>query len=53
MPELCSHTAVGAIHNSADQVDAPKCHEETRKAVQEDIFSWMTHGTANEVIGKT
>ncbi|TEB33615.1 hypothetical protein FA13DRAFT_162819 [Coprinellus micaceus] len=30
------------MHNSAARCDAPKCHPETRKAVQENIFSWMS-----------
>ena len=35
------------MHNSAARVDAPKCHPETRKAVQENIFSWMSNGVAS------
>lgn len=32
------------MHNSAERCDAPKCHAETRIAVQEEIFVWITHG---------
>ncbi|TEB20194.1 hypothetical protein FA13DRAFT_1645330 [Coprinellus micaceus] len=28
--------------NSDERCDAPKCHPETRTAVQEDIISWIT-----------
>ncbi|KAJ3504904.1 hypothetical protein NMY22_g17765 [Coprinellus aureogranulatus] len=42
--DLYDHSALGALHNSAERCDAPKCHEETRVAVQEEIFSWITHG---------
>jgi hypothetical protein len=41
------------MHNSADRFDAPKCHEETRKAVQEDIFSWTSCGDPGEVLWLT
>lgn len=30
------------MHNAAERVDAPKCHEETRKAVQANIFGWIS-----------
>jgi hypothetical protein len=37
--------AHGALHDSAEQgPDAPKCHPETRIAVQRDIMSWIQHG---------
>ncbi|KAJ2915359.1 hypothetical protein MD484_g5086, partial [Candolleomyces efflorescens] len=39
--ELASRTAAGAIHDSAERCDAPKCHSETRVAVQDDLYSWM------------
>ncbi|TEB28102.1 hypothetical protein FA13DRAFT_1816058 [Coprinellus micaceus] len=42
LKELHRNIAVEALHNSAQRCDAPKCHEETRKAVQADIFSWVT-----------
>jgi hypothetical protein len=41
------------MHNSEDRVDAPKCHEETRDAVQGDIFGWIDHGSADEVLWLT
>ncbi|KAJ3506564.1 hypothetical protein NMY22_g17204 [Coprinellus aureogranulatus] len=40
---LYSKIAAGAIHDSEERCDAPTCHPETRKAVQEDIMSWMRH----------
>ncbi|KAJ3524845.1 hypothetical protein NMY22_g10827 [Coprinellus aureogranulatus] len=42
--ELYANVVVGAMHNSEDRADAPKCHAETRKAVQEDILSWIGRG---------
>ncbi|KAF6742913.1 hypothetical protein DFP72DRAFT_829248, partial [Ephemerocybe angulata] len=36
--------AAGAIHDSNERCDAPKCMEETRVAVQEDIMSWIDAG---------
>ncbi|KAJ3526732.1 hypothetical protein NMY22_g10051 [Coprinellus aureogranulatus] len=41
--ELYAHVACGAMHNSEDRAEAPKCHPRTRKAVQENIFSWLSH----------
>ncbi|KAF6751984.1 hypothetical protein DFP72DRAFT_1011875 [Ephemerocybe angulata] len=40
---LQPHIAAGALHNSADRCDAPKCHPETRVAVQDSIISWAAH----------
>ena len=52
--ELVAHVATGCMHNSADRSDAPKCHEETRKAVQEDIFGWSgSCGEPGEVLWLT
>ncbi|KAJ3518348.1 hypothetical protein NMY22_g13725 [Coprinellus aureogranulatus] len=48
LKELYDHIAVGAMHNSNDRADAPKCHPQTRKAVQEDIFSWVTRDDVKE-----
>ncbi|KAJ2918836.1 hypothetical protein MD484_g1622, partial [Candolleomyces efflorescens] len=31
----------GAIHDSAERCDAPKCHPETRVAVQNDLYDWI------------
>ncbi|KAJ2927066.1 hypothetical protein H1R20_g9981, partial [Candolleomyces eurysporus] len=41
---LQEHIAAGAMHNSAERCDAPKCHPETRVAVREEITSWIMHG---------
>lgn len=49
LADLSKHIAAAAMHNSADRVDAPKCHKETRKAVQEDIFSWISDCDSDEV----
>lgn len=46
--ELYAHTAPGAMHNSDDRADAPKCHEETREAVQGDIFSCLAHNDGSQ-----
>ncbi|KAJ3521406.1 hypothetical protein NMY22_g12335 [Coprinellus aureogranulatus] len=43
LQQLREHVSDGSMHNSADRFNAPTCHPDTRKAVQEDIFSWMTH----------
>ncbi|KAJ3509485.1 hypothetical protein NMY22_g16275 [Coprinellus aureogranulatus] len=43
LKELYAHTTPGAMHNSEDRAEAPKCHLETRKAVQENIFGWISH----------
>ena len=37
---LQNHTATGAMHDSRERYDAPKCHEDTRKAVLNDITGW-------------
>ncbi|KAF6742909.1 hypothetical protein DFP72DRAFT_154851 [Ephemerocybe angulata] len=41
---LIANMAPGAIHDSNERCDAPKCMEETRIAVQEDIMSWIGSG---------
>ncbi|KAJ3531325.1 hypothetical protein NMY22_g8196 [Coprinellus aureogranulatus] len=51
--ELYSHVAAGAIHNSAERCDAPKCHPETRKAVQENVFSWIDDGEPGQLLWLT
>ncbi|KAF6742901.1 hypothetical protein DFP72DRAFT_1021571 [Ephemerocybe angulata] len=43
-PDLTQNIAPGAIHDSNERCDAPKCMEETRVAVQEDIMSWIEAG---------
>jgi hypothetical protein len=41
--------AHGAVHDSAERgPDAPKCHPETRTAVQGDILSWIEHGEQDD-----
>lgn len=47
--KLYQHTAVGALPNSDERCDAPKCHQETRVAVQEEILSWIIHGDTDRV----
>ncbi|KAF6754923.1 hypothetical protein DFP72DRAFT_898043 [Ephemerocybe angulata] len=44
---LVDNMATGAVHDSAERCDAPKCHPETRIAVQEEILSWISHGDAD------
>ncbi|KAF5314192.1 hypothetical protein D9611_006846 [Ephemerocybe angulata] len=44
MEYLIANMAPGAIHDSNERCDAPKCMEETRVAVQEDIMSWIAAG---------
>jgi hypothetical protein len=41
--ELQARTAAGAMRDSAERCDAPKCHPETRIAVQDDIYSWIVY----------
>ncbi|KAJ3539498.1 hypothetical protein NMY22_g4716 [Coprinellus aureogranulatus] len=38
---LREHIAAEALYNSEERCDAPTCHPETRKAVQEDIHGWI------------
>ncbi|KAJ3506203.1 hypothetical protein NMY22_g17329 [Coprinellus aureogranulatus] len=45
---LYNHIAPGAIHDSSERCDAPRCHAQTRKAVQEEIVSWITHGDRDD-----
>ncbi|KAJ2935938.1 hypothetical protein H1R20_g1152, partial [Candolleomyces eurysporus] len=44
LSDLAPHIAPGALHDSAERCDAPKCHPETRVAVQGEIYSWIVHG---------
>ncbi|KAF5328212.1 hypothetical protein D9619_013465 [Psilocybe cf. subviscida] len=37
---LVARVVEGAMHNSGERFDAPTCHEETRKALQEDLLGW-------------
>ncbi|KAF6765851.1 hypothetical protein DFP72DRAFT_1162577 [Ephemerocybe angulata] len=41
---LSKHMAEGAIHDSRERCDAPKCLPATRVAVQDEIHSWITDG---------
>jgi hypothetical protein len=34
----------GAIHDSDERCDAPKCQPETRVAVQDDLYDWILDG---------
>ncbi|KAF6755307.1 hypothetical protein DFP72DRAFT_1121725, partial [Ephemerocybe angulata] len=43
-PVLSKHMAAGAIHDSKERCNAPKCMPETRVAVQDEILSWITDG---------
>ncbi|KAJ2911752.1 hypothetical protein MD484_g8660, partial [Candolleomyces efflorescens] len=42
--ELRARIAPGAIHDSAERCDAPKCQEHTRVAVQDDLYDWLQNG---------
>ncbi|KAJ2928478.1 hypothetical protein H1R20_g8613, partial [Candolleomyces eurysporus] len=44
LKELEPRISAGAMHNSLERCDAPKCHPETRVAVQEELFSWIVEG---------
>ncbi|KAJ2928696.1 hypothetical protein H1R20_g8418, partial [Candolleomyces eurysporus] len=35
-----------ALYDSAERCDAPKCHPETRVALQDDLYGWIEHGDA-------
>ncbi|KAJ2929879.1 hypothetical protein H1R20_g7201, partial [Candolleomyces eurysporus] len=41
LSRLQAQIAAGAIHDSRERCDAPKCHPETRVAVQDDLYSWI------------
>ncbi|KAJ2913632.1 hypothetical protein MD484_g6776, partial [Candolleomyces efflorescens] len=45
---LQNHIAAGALHNSAERCDAPRCHPETRVAVQGELVDWIKHGEQGE-----
>jgi hypothetical protein len=46
--ELREHIAAGAMHDSAERCDAPKCHPETRVAVQDETIGWVLDGDVEE-----
>ncbi|KAF6743057.1 hypothetical protein DFP72DRAFT_935751 [Ephemerocybe angulata] len=41
---LAENMAAGALHDSEERVNAPKCMPETRIAVQSKIISWISDG---------
>ncbi|RXW20017.1 hypothetical protein EST38_g5819 [Candolleomyces aberdarensis] len=41
LTKLEARIAAGAIHDSAERCDAPKCHPETRVAVQDNLYRWI------------
>ena len=47
---LLNNIAVGAMHNSKERYDAPRCHEDTRKAVLKDISTWISDMTKDTLI---
>ncbi|KAJ2936573.1 hypothetical protein H1R20_g524, partial [Candolleomyces eurysporus] len=44
LSKLEARVAAGAIHDSAERCDAPKCHPETRVAVQANLYRWIVDG---------
>ncbi|KAJ2911749.1 hypothetical protein MD484_g8666, partial [Candolleomyces efflorescens] len=44
LEKLEAKIASGAIHDSAERCDAPKCQPETRVAVQDDLYHWIVDG---------
>ncbi|KAJ2926035.1 hypothetical protein H1R20_g11061, partial [Candolleomyces eurysporus] len=44
LSELRARIAAGAIHDSAERCDAPKCYPETRVAVQDNLYRWIVDG---------
>ncbi|KAF5339204.1 hypothetical protein D9611_011124 [Ephemerocybe angulata] len=44
LERLEEHISPGAAFNSDERCDAPKCHPDTRIAVQDEILSWITAG---------
>lgn len=42
--KLAHSVVTGAMHNSLERSDSPRCHPETRVAVQGDIMSWINYG---------
>ncbi len=43
---LTEHVAASAFHNSGHRVDPPRCHENTRQAVLDEIITWILRDTA-------
>ncbi|RXW16695.1 hypothetical protein EST38_g9159 [Candolleomyces aberdarensis] len=46
--KLREHIAAGALHNSDERCDAPKCLPETRVAVQGEVVSWICDGDSDD-----
>ncbi|KAJ2923548.1 hypothetical protein H1R20_g13549, partial [Candolleomyces eurysporus] len=44
LSKLEARVAAGAIHDSAERCDAPKCYPETRVAVQASLYHWIVDG---------
>ncbi|KAJ2917377.1 hypothetical protein MD484_g3092, partial [Candolleomyces efflorescens] len=44
LDKLESRITAAAIHDSAERCDAPKCHRDTRVAVQDDLYDWILKG---------
>ncbi|KJA20974.1 hypothetical protein HYPSUDRAFT_764046 [Hypholoma sublateritium FD-334 SS-4] len=38
---LQEHVAAPAFHNSKQRLDPPRCHENTRQAVLQELFEWI------------
>ncbi|KAF8191727.1 hypothetical protein BJ912DRAFT_286246 [Pholiota molesta] len=45
---LQKRVATSAFHNSAQRVDPPRCHPETRKEILKRIYDWITQSAARE-----
>ncbi len=45
---LQEHVATSAFHNSKERRDPPRCHENTREAVLEEIFEWIVGNVGRE-----
>ncbi|KJA29452.1 hypothetical protein HYPSUDRAFT_520232 [Hypholoma sublateritium FD-334 SS-4] len=43
---LTEHVAASAFHNSGHRIDPPRCHENTRQAVLDEIFTWIMQDAA-------
>ncbi|RXW21436.1 hypothetical protein EST38_g4439 [Candolleomyces aberdarensis] len=46
--KLREHISAGALHDSNERCDAPKCHPETRVEVQKEMVSWIIDGDRDE-----
>ncbi|KAF6756424.1 hypothetical protein DFP72DRAFT_894255 [Ephemerocybe angulata] len=47
LERLEEHISPGALHNSDERCEAPKCHPEIRAAVQDEILSWISEGDSD------